>query len=96
MRRVYYTYALRSISGIGAVQIALFAVALYAFAELVHVHKLIQNMMSVSVGHLPEFILNAFLRGEVLTIIAVGVMAYASISMSRRLMPLLTMRLHYA
>lgn len=96
MRRIYYTYVLRTVSGLGAVQIALFAVALYAFAEMVHVHKLIQNMMAVSVGDLPQFILNAFMRGEVLTLIAIGVMAYVSVAMTRRLTPLLSLRFHYA
>lgn len=81
MRRVYYLYAMRIASHTVTLQLALFCFALFIFAKMVHVRSVIDNMLSVQLGSVPQFIANALLRGEVLTLMAMGVMAFTVASL---------------
>ena len=84
MRRVYYAYGIRLAHHPVTIQIVLFVVALFTFAQMVHVHKVIQNMLGTSLGNVPHFILNTLMHGEVLTLIALGVMTFVMLSLGWR------------
>jgi len=80
MRRVYYIFALRLMKHPVTVQVALFTLALLVFARLVHVSKVVDNLLSVPLGQVPQHIVNALMRGEVLTLITIGVMVFVALS----------------
>jgi len=85
MRRVYYTFSLRVIRHKVTIEISLFALALLVFAKVVHVSKVADSLLNTSLGEVPYYIFNvvvhAFMRGEVLTLIAVGVMVFVALSL---------------
>ena len=85
MRRVYFAFAKRIIMHPIVVQSALFVLALMVFARLVHVHSVIENFLSISVGQVPKFILSALMQGEALTLIAIGVMVFTLLSLPMRI-----------
>ena len=87
MRRVYHTFALRIAQHPITTQIALFVLALGVFAKLVHVSRVTDSLLNTTLGNVPHYIYNvvlhAFLRGEVLTLIAVGVLVFTALSLPR-------------
>lgn len=85
MRRVYTAYAANIVSSQTMLYSAMFMVALAVFAHLVHIHRLFENLFAQDISHIPQFILNAVLRGEVLTLMAIGVMIFTSLSIQWRL-----------
>lgn len=93
MRRVYTAFAARIVSHSIMLNVAIFAAALAIFAHVVHVHKVIQSIFSVPLGALPDLVLNAVMRGEVVTLAAIGVMTLAALSVQwrvrRQVLPLL-------
>ena len=88
MRRVYYAYAIRLAHHPVTIQIGLFVAALFIFAHMVHVAKVVQNMLSTSLGNVPQFVFNALMHGEVLTLIALGVMTFVLLSLGWRTLTL--------
>lgn len=84
MRRVYGVFALRLASHPITLQIGLCVAALLVLAKLVHVSRVAESMLSTSVANLPQYLFNtvlsAFMRGEVLTLIAVGVIVFSLLS----------------
>jgi len=83
MRRVYYTFAIRIATHPVTMQGALFVLALLVFARMVHVRSVIDNLLATSLGKVPSFLTNAVINGEVLTLIAVGVMIFTLLSIPR-------------
>ena len=98
MRRVYYTFALRVAQHPITIQIALFVLALGVFAKLVHVSRIMDTFLSTSLQNVPQYVFNtilhAFMRGEVLTLIAVGVLTFIALSLPRHVYKLLVPKLH--
>jgi hypothetical protein len=98
MRRVYYTFALRIVRHQITTQVALFALALVVFAKLVHVSRIAESLLSTPLGNVPQYIFNvvfhALLRGEVLTLIAVGVMVFVALSLPLRVVKTFVPQLH--
>lgn len=88
MRRVYYAFCMRIVQHEVTLKLGLFVLALLTFAKLVHVHKLIENMLNTPVGNVPHFVMNAVLRGEVLTLMAIGVMVFVALSLPRNVVSL--------
>lgn len=80
MRRVYTLYVARIVSHPLMLYVGLFGSALALFAQNVHVAKVIENFSSNSVAGAPQFILHAIMRGEVLTLVAIGLMVFAALS----------------
>lgn len=82
MRRVYLAFALRLVQHPIVLQLGTFALALVLFAKLVHVHRVLQGLESTS--NVPQFLYNTFasalMRGEVLTLIVVGVLIFTALS----------------
>ncbi len=83
MRRVYYAFAMRVVQHPVTMKIGLLAVALVVFAEVVHVRKIVENLLSAPLGSVPQLAFNAVMRGEVLTLLAVGVMVFVALSLPR-------------
>ncbi len=84
MRRVYAVFAWRMATHPITMQVGLFGAALLIFAKLVHVSRVADSMLSTSLNNLPSYLFNtvwhAFMRGEVLTLIAVGVIVFSALS----------------
>ena len=80
MRRVYYYFAARILKHPITVQLALFALALMVFAQLVHVKMIVDTLLQTPVGRAPSYILGAVMNGEVLTLITIGVMMFVGLS----------------
>lgn len=84
MRRVYTVFAWRLSTHPITLQVGLFGVALLVMAKLVHVSRVVDSLLSTSLGNLPNYLFNtvssAFARGEVLTLIAVGVIVFTVLS----------------
>ncbi|MCA9365908.1 hypothetical protein KC723_03350 [Candidatus Kaiserbacteria bacterium] len=85
MLRVYYAYAISLITHPMAMRGIAFPIALAIFAKQVHVASVINNALATDLGRLPYFIWNAFARGEVVTIFAVGVMIFVALSVPWKL-----------
>ncbi len=95
MRKVYYTFATRIVRHPITLQVGLFTAALFVFADMVHVSKVIENLLQTSVGSMPTFVLNALMRGEVLTLIAIGVMVFVALSLPTQAWRLLAPRMQH-
>ena len=90
MRRVYYAYALSVVMRPAFLHGIALSVSLSVFAAQVHVASVYHNLLSTDLGHVPQFLLNAIFRGEVLTLLALGVMIFTVLSTSWQLrVPLL-------
>lgn len=85
MRRIYYAYAMRIATHTITLELALFALALYVFAKMVFVASVVENLLTVEVGKAPAYIANALFHGEVLTLLAIGVMVFVALSLPIRL-----------
>lgn len=94
MRRVYYTFAMRVVTHPITTQCALFVLALSVFARMVHVRSVIDNLLSTSLGKVPSFLTNAVLNGEMLTLIAIGVMVFTLLSIPRGIKMAFAPRVH--
>lgn len=84
MRRIYAHVALRVLTHPITLQLALFAVALLVFAKLVFVHRIYETILSMPLASLPTYVTttvaSALERGEVLTLLALGVMLFVALS----------------
>jgi len=96
MRRVYTAYAANIVSSRIMLYGALFATALAVFAEMVHIAKVFDNMSTLSAAQVPTFALNAVMRGEVVTLTAIGVMVFAALSVQWQLRDMFATRLQLA
>ncbi len=77
MRRVYYAFALRLATHGIVVHGVLFGAALNVFARMVHVARVVEAVQTLPIAYLPQYVLNAVAQGEVVTLLALGVMLYA-------------------
>ena len=96
MRRVYTVYAARIVGSELLLYGAVFLTALAVFAKMVHVAKVFENLSSQTLGNMPAFALHAVMRGEVVTLAAIGVMVFAALSIQWRLRTFILPRLHWA
>lgn len=98
MRRVYYTFMLRIAMHPVTTQAVLFIVSLAVFAKLVHVSRIVEALMNTTLGNIPHYILNtvvhAFMRGEVMTLIAVGVLVFTALSIPRSVYKVVVPNIH--
>lgn len=92
MRRVYMIYAGRVLAHPITINLALFVVALSVFRELVFVKRVLETLANMPLKELPHFFTDALWRGEVLTLLALGVMVFAALSINIQLSQLLRPR----
>lgn len=96
MRRVYTAYAGRLLSSRAMLYSSMFLASLAVFAHTVHVHKVFVNFASQPLAHAPQFVLNALLRGEVITLVAIGVMVFTALSIQWQVKSMLWPRVNLA
>ncbi len=80
MRRVYFAFTVRILKHPVVLQLALFGLALMVFAQMVHVKRIIDTLLEMPVGSVPRYTFNAFMNGEMLTLIAIGAMVFVALS----------------
>lgn len=84
MRRVYYAYAMSLLRHPAAFRGFIFGASFVLFLQLVSVPNILKNLLGMEVASVPTFILNAFMRGEVLTLLTMGVMVMSVLSLRWR------------
>lgn len=81
MRRVWYSYTLSIMVSRFLVQGFALGVSLVLFFRLVSVPHLIQNLLNVKLGSVPEYIWqtleHAVLEGEILKLLTLGVIVFS-------------------
>lgn len=78
MRRVYYAFMLRLATHPLLVSTVVFGAALVAFARNVHVERVVDAFLSIPVGSVPQFVFNTLAQGELVTLLSLAAMAWAS------------------
>lgn len=95
MRRVYTLFAAKLVSHPLTLNSALFATALVVFAEVVHVKRVFETLEVMPIAQMPEFLLTRLLDGEVITLLALGVIIFTALSIPwqfRKLAPMVWYR----
>ncbi len=77
MRRVYYAFMLRMALHPMVINSLLFITALFVFARMVHVARIIESFQTLPVANLPVYVMSALSHGEVVTLLSMAVMAVA-------------------
>lgn len=89
MRRVWYSFAIRTLSYAPLWYGVAFGVSLGLFRELVFVSRVIENILAVPLGNVPSYALavvtNALQSGEFLTLASLAVMALVGLRLISRL-----------
>ena len=84
MRRVWYAYGISVVLSPTALHGFLFGASMIGFWKLVSVTSIINNVLSVRVGELPNYIVQALLQAHVLALIAFGIMVFTALSFGIR------------
>lgn len=85
MRRIYYAYTLRMLKHPGFVHTAIMMVGFVGLAQVVSIPNVWANMLQVRVGDLAQFWIGAFLNTGVPTLVLMGVIVLAALSLPWRL-----------
>jgi hypothetical protein len=80
MRRVYYAYALRTVTLPGVPQGVLMFIALIALTYFVSIGNVIHNIQGVGMKGLGEFTYNAVTNTEAWTLLILGVFIFSAFS----------------
>ncbi|MFM2381568.1 MAG: hypothetical protein RLZZ76_335 [Candidatus Parcubacteria bacterium] len=80
MRRVYYAFALRLITHKLVLSTVFLVLSVYGLSVMVHVASIFDNLRRVQVGRLDNYIANAFLHTDVLTLIFFGLVVFSLLS----------------
>lgn len=81
MRRVYYAFAIRLATHPLLVHGVLLALGVYGLSVMVHVASIMNNIRTIELGNLDNYILNAFMHAEFLTLVFVGVVVFTALSL---------------
>ena len=84
MRRVWYAYGLSLVFRRAALQGFLFGASVIGFWKLVSVTSIINNVLQVRVGELPQYVLQALMQAHVLALIAFGIIVFTILSLGLR------------
>ncbi len=80
MRRVYYSFGVRVLTSRVFLQAVLLAVGLYGVKVMVHVASVINNLKTVELGNLDNFMFNALTNTDVYTLLSIGIVVFALLS----------------
>lgn len=94
MRRIYMAFAVRLATHQMTAQIGLFILALYIFGEMVHVRQIVETLLNTPLGRVPTYVGNAFMHGEMLTLLAIGTMVFVALSVPLQLRSYFGFRTH--
>lgn len=99
MRRVWYSFAIRTISYAPLWYGIAFGVSLGLFRELVFVSRVIENLLAVPLGNVPSYALSivthAAESGEFLTLASISIMGFITITLARRMVHAVRMIEHH-
>jgi len=84
MRRVYYTYSLSILLTPAAVWGFAFGASVIGFWKLVSVTSIINNVLSVRVGEVPNYALSSLANTETVTLMAFGIIVFTILSVGVR------------
>ncbi len=85
MRRVYYAFVLRLATHPLLVSTVVFGGALVAFARNVHVERVVDALLSIPVGSVPQFVFSTLAHGELVTLLSLAAMGWATYHVLRYL-----------
>jgi hypothetical protein len=85
MRRVWYSYFLSLLSNTTAFYGFLFGASLVGFWQVASVPNIIQNLLDVKLGAVPQYIIQSLLHGQTVALIALGVMVFSILSFGFKL-----------
>jgi hypothetical protein len=80
MRRVYYTFAIRLVTHKLVLSTALLALSVYGLSVMVHVASIFENLRRIQVGRLDNYVANAFLHTDILTLLFFGLVVFSLLS----------------
>lgn len=81
MLRVYYTFGIRLVTHPLTLHVGLLVGAVYAVGHFVHVAAVMRNMANVPTGELGGFLARAVTNTEGITLLVLGVMIFAVLSL---------------
>lgn len=85
MRRVYYAYAIRSITHPIFVHTLAFGLCFLALSQVISIPDIWANIMEVKVGELAGYLWHALVTTRTLTLLLLGVMAFITLSLLWRM-----------
>jgi hypothetical protein len=85
MRRVYYTYTLRIVTDPVNVYPFLMGVSLVLMTQFVSFTNVAQNLLAIEVGRIPVWAFNAVTSTEAPTLLLLGIMIFAALSLRLKL-----------
>ena len=88
MRRVYYAYTLRIATHPALISAVLFVAGVYGLSVMVHVASIIENILALQVGSLPEYIFNALVHAELFTLVFLGIIIFSLLSFRISIRPI--------
>lgn len=80
MRRIWYAYGISVLLCPAALQGFMFGASMIGFWKLVSVTSIISNVLSVRVGELPHYVVQALVQAHVLALITFGIMVFTALS----------------
>lgn len=86
MRRVYYAFAIRLITHKLILSTVFLVLSVYGLSVMVHVASIFENLRRVQVGRLDNYIANAFLHTDVVTLIFLGLVIFSLLSFNYSLL----------
>ncbi len=89
MRQVYLAYTANILSSKLLLYFAMFMVSLTFFREVVFVRRVLESLLNMPVSHIPNFIMDTIMRGEVLTLASLGIMVFTALTIQWRVRELI-------
>jgi hypothetical protein len=86
MRRVYYAFAIRLVTHKLLLSAVLLTLSIYGLSVMVHVASIAENLRRVQVGRLDNYVANAFLHTDVLTLLFFGLVIFSALSFNYSLL----------
>ena len=80
MRRVYYAFAIRLITHKLVLSTAFLMLSVYGLSVMVHVASIFDNLRRVQLGRLDNYVANAFLHTDLLTLVFFGLVVFSLLS----------------
>jgi hypothetical protein len=80
MRRVYYSFAVGFVTSRAFLHLILFTIGLYGIKVMVHVASVVQNLKSVELNYVDNFIYNALTHTDFYTLVFIGVVVFSLLS----------------
>jgi hypothetical protein len=89
MRRVYYAFALNLATHPIILTGTALLLSVYVLSVFIHVASIVHNFLSIPVARIPQFVANAFLSTDILTLICVCLVGVCLVGFNRSVARLL-------